>query len=261
MQSDASNTLVKLAKAVIEHAPEGGDAFWDIKFSDIEAALSVAEPVAWRIVGKLPSGSNTWKVVEHEQQAREEAKSWGKMCDVDVYPLYAAPPAPSVAVKALEWNPYRAETPFGWYQIEDQRSVPESELKGRPPFLLFGSRLDYSRHATLEEAKAASQADYEARILSALSAQVQDVAEDAERVKAAFNHGYVIACCNVANLHDEPGIAHDALRELGVTKAEVKRMGLCDYDAKALREIECARGPNSAFYAAAPAKQEGGTNE
>lgn len=48
MQSDASNTLVKLAKAVIEHAPEGGDAFWDIKFSDIEAALSAAEPVSRR---------------------------------------------------------------------------------------------------------------------------------------------------------------------------------------------------------------------
>lgn len=85
-------------------------------------------------------------------------------------------PAPSVAVKTLEWNPYRAETPFGWYQIEDQRSVPESELTGRPPFLLFGSRLDYSRHPTLEAARAAAQADYEARIRSALSAQVQDVA-------------------------------------------------------------------------------------
>ncbi|MBP2613049.1 hypothetical protein [Agrobacterium pusense] len=45
MQSEERNTLVKLAKAVIEHAPEGGDAFWDIKFSDIEAALSAAEPV------------------------------------------------------------------------------------------------------------------------------------------------------------------------------------------------------------------------
>ncbi|MGV1985647.1 hypothetical protein ACQZ5N_03435 [Agrobacterium sp. 22-221-1] len=46
MQSEESNTLVKLAKAVIEHAPEGADAFWDIKFSDIEAALSAAGPVA-----------------------------------------------------------------------------------------------------------------------------------------------------------------------------------------------------------------------
>lgn len=104
MQSEESNTLVKLAKAVIEHAPEGGDAFWDIKFSDIEAALSAAEPVAWRIVGKLDTGSITWKVVEHEHQAREEAKSWEKMCSVEVQPLYAAPPAPSVAVKALRWK-------------------------------------------------------------------------------------------------------------------------------------------------------------
>ncbi len=45
MQSEESNMLVKLAKAVIEHAPEGSYAFWDIKFSDIEAALSAAEPI------------------------------------------------------------------------------------------------------------------------------------------------------------------------------------------------------------------------
>jgi hypothetical protein len=74
--------------------------------------------------------------------------------------------------------------------------------------------------------------------------------------RSEFNHGYVIACCNVTNLHDEPGIAHDTLRELGVTKAEVKRMGLCDYDAKALREIERARGPNSALYAPSTPNQE-----
>ena len=50
---------------------------------------------AWRIVGKLDSGSTTWKVVEHEHQAREEAKSWEKMCAVEVHPLYAAPPSQS----------------------------------------------------------------------------------------------------------------------------------------------------------------------
>lgn len=94
-------------------------------------------------------------------------------------------PAPSVAVKALEWNPYRAETPFGYYDINDQRDVPESELKGREPFLLTGSRLDYSRHPTLDAARAAAQADYEARIRSALSAQVQDVAGWEKRERGA----------------------------------------------------------------------------
>lgn len=83
------------------------------------------------------------------------------------------PPPQKVAVKPLEWNPYRAETPFGWYDINDQSDVPESELKGRPPFLLCGSRMDYSRHRTLDAARSAAQADYEARIRAALSAEVE----------------------------------------------------------------------------------------
>lgn len=74
----------------------------------------------------------------------------------------------AVEVKGLEWNPYRAETPFEWYEINDQRDVPDRDLKGRMPFLLCGSRMDYSRHATLDAARAAAQADYEARIRSAL---------------------------------------------------------------------------------------------
>ncbi|TWB61640.1 hypothetical protein FBZ98_101985 [Rhizobium sp. ERR 922] len=93
--------------------------------------------------------------------------------------LKDAAPAPlPVAVKALEWNPYRAETPFGWYEINDQRGVSDSELKGRPPFLLCGSRMDYSRYHTLEAARSAAQADYEARIRSALSSPVGGTAND-----------------------------------------------------------------------------------
>lgn len=74
-----------------------------------------------------------------------------------------------VEVHPLEWDPYRAETPFGYYLVNDQRDVPASELKGRLPFLLTGTRLDNSRHETLEAAKAAAQADYERRIRSALA--------------------------------------------------------------------------------------------
>lgn len=56
MQIEESNTLVKLAKAVIEHAPEGGDAFWDVKFSDIEAALSaqVRDVAGWQPIETAP---------------------------------------------------------------------------------------------------------------------------------------------------------------------------------------------------------------
>jgi len=82
----------------------------------------------------------------------------------------AAPqPGGAVKVKALEWNPYRAETPFGYYIVVDQTDVPAAELAGRQPFLLEGTRMDLSRHDTLADARAVAQADYECRILSVLS--------------------------------------------------------------------------------------------
>jgi hypothetical protein len=62
---------------------------------------------------------------------------------------------------------------------------------------------------------------------------------DAER--AAFNRGYLIACCNLANLHNEPCIASDVLLEAGISAAEVKAMDLTEYDMRALREIRKAR--------------------
>ncbi len=96
MQSEESNTLVKLAKAVIEHAPEGGDAFWGIKFSDIEAALSAAEPVAAMTTDYLGCEYVSMDVAGIEKIAATHSKGPTKV----VY-LYAAPPAPSVAVKAL----------------------------------------------------------------------------------------------------------------------------------------------------------------
>lgn len=57
-----------------------------------------------------------------------------------------------------------------------------------------------------------------------------------------FNMGYAIACANLVNLHDEPGLAADVMIELGVSWPAIKRMGLSDYDMKALRQIKRERG-------------------
>lgn len=198
----------------------------------LEAAIRDADPVAW---------------LRHGEESFVQNVPFGAMWisekgDPRAFPVYDHPPqpAPSEAVEALRPFAEKAdrynEIP-GLIRFND--NVELWQVAGNR-----GMEIDI----TVGDLRRAREA------CSALSAQTQDVAEDAERVKAAFNLGYVIACCNVTNLHDEPGIAHDALRELGVTKAEVKKMGLCDYDAKALREIERARGPNSAVYAAAPAK-------
>lgn len=115
----------------------------------------------------------------------------------EVRNLYAAPPAPSVAVKALEWETDTlmwtrddgVELPASNYWTakhhvigllpgwEISRFVDERFPKVTRSFVLRSGRNE-KEFATLDEAKAAAQADYEGRIRSALSAQVQDVAEE-----------------------------------------------------------------------------------
>lgn len=82
---------------------------------------------------------------------------------------------------------------------------------------------------------------------SAAPPENQMTGVDEAATKAAFSHGYLLACCNVANLHGHPEIAFDILSELGISKAEVEAMDLCDYDLDALKEIETARGNKSLY--------------
>lgn len=136
----------------------------------IETALSAAEPARWLVEEHLPSGAIRWQAVEHEHHAREIAS---KSSRTTVAPLYRAPPAPSVAVKALEWEAREDGSHCGTSAIGRYHVFPGTgfsyDLCGP-----VGGRL--STHKRLSEAKAAAQADYEARIRSALSAQAQDVA-------------------------------------------------------------------------------------
>jgi len=60
---------------------------------------------------------------------------------------------------------------------------------------------------------------------------------------AAFKAGYLLACCNVVNLHNEETIAADVLAEGGITEADVRKMDLSDYDKAALRKMRA----NSSF--------------
>lgn len=132
----------------------------------LEAALSAAEPVA--TVAEMGAGGI--RVLMPHPPGSADHLSIGTK-------LYAAPPAPSVAVMALEWNSYRepgqsarikAVHPFGEYRIINNSR--DGELWSPE---LGGVNVTFDGW---EEAKAAAQADYEARIRSALSAQVQDVA-------------------------------------------------------------------------------------
>lgn len=85
--------------------------------------------------------------------------------------LYLAPPSPAVIVKALEWNAeangdFIAQSAVGWYHIGfPARSWNLTTPSG-----------DVPSFEILEYAKAAAQADYETRILSAINTSPEPAA-------------------------------------------------------------------------------------
>lgn len=136
----------------------------------LEAALSTdAEPVGWHIPGstaitKDKDVTDRWRL--------------GNPSTV-INPVFSEPPAPGVVVKALEWNLNDSwnvsKTVVGTYVV---RPCLATKFAGQ--WLLRRAQhedSDKTLYASEDEAKAIAQADYEARIRSALSAQVQDVAE------------------------------------------------------------------------------------
>jgi hypothetical protein len=54
-----------------------------------------------------------------------------------------------------------------------------------------------------------------------------------------FNRGYILACSNLQNLHDEPNIASDTLMQLGLTRTDILTIIPAEeeYDRAALDEI------------------------
>jgi uncharacterized membrane protein len=57
----------------------------------------------------------------------------------------------------------------------------------------------------------------------------------------AWKNGYLIACCNLTNMHDQPSLASDVLAEAAITEANVEAMELTEYDLRALAKIRTAR--------------------
>jgi hypothetical protein len=128
--------------------------------------------------------------------------------------MLASAPAPAsggvdavtVAVKPLEWVEeqrrgafvkYIARTPFGGYEVNSEFTA----LTASGPMVClpdWKGPLDSSnrRAVSVEEAKAAAQADYEQRIRSALSPAATPVSE------AGGGPTYVVNCCNCGRIVD-----------------------------------------------------------
>ncbi len=146
----------------------------------IEKCNTQVEPaaVAW-----------TWKDrtgCDHIDMDEDHAMKLAAICETEPTPLYAVPtplyvvpPAPTPAVRHLEWDEitsdrgdgntegtgcFEAETPFNIYTIG---IVAETDTCS---FEVFDNHENhFGRYYDIDKAKAAAQADFGARILSALS--------------------------------------------------------------------------------------------
>lgn len=198
----------------------------DIATAVSKTALSAAEPVAWINQQELRylemvSGNNGWG--NHLRSVTLGGEEEGRS------PLYAKPPAPFLAVKALEWQTFcsrsgncAAHSPVGEYVIQNEDDL-------WLVYLPYQDKRWGKGHSTVEEAKAAAQSDYESRILSAISAQAQDVA------------GWQLVPV-------EP--TEEMLERATVAFADA-------FDARLARKECLAAALSSAYRSAAPTKQEG----
>jgi len=93
----------------------------------------------------------------------------------------AAPQPAAVTVKPLEWDGHVAHTTFGSYAVHDCRGYGQTYRLRLPMGVEGHTMLDHGSElmfTTQELAQAAAQADYEARILSALTIQPADPLSD-----------------------------------------------------------------------------------
>lgn len=170
-----------------------GDAEWRKKQDQyrkqsraaLEAALSAAEP-------EKPAAeeyrhpewiwyceSTTGPMVTFGRWAKNPQQKRYKLADIQ--PTEHDHPAPSVAVKALEWHKQAISHGYGLFIRLARTSIGDYQISNGAAGkyeVYFNKGPISAAYDSEPEAKAAAQSDYEARIRSALSAQVQAVEVD-----------------------------------------------------------------------------------
>lgn len=241
----------------------------------IEAAARADAEYAGRTFDALSSADKT--------RFRERAKLMLEAA------LPAAPPAPSVAVKALEWEKQAMSHGYGLFIRLARTSIGDYQIShgtaGKYE-VYFNKGPISAAYDSVPEAKAAAQADYEARIRSALSAQVQDADEQrTETCQRCQGNGEIVTDWERYRHLHENDVGDEAVAEcpdcdgIGKVSAQVQDVAgdeewqlvpkhptgrmidavisMVDADAPHPFILNIYR----AMLSAAPAKQEGGETE
>lgn len=214
----------------------GGEesSVWHEAKAALEAALPAAEPVAWQprykqevIDHHRSIGSDLWEYAMTVYPTKEQAQGYG-YGGHECRALYAAPPAPSVAVKASK----------------DENLI--SYVMENMDWSVFGDEND------AEVAQHAANSAW-SRIRLALSAQVQDVAEPDFSYRIEYDYRSYVEKKTMWGLYRELGVV--ALEEAQEALRTAQQNNACNFRISRKPVVKWEPLP------AAPAKQDGGTNE
>ncbi|MBA8851247.1 hypothetical protein FHW20_002182 [Ochrobactrum intermedium] len=74
-----------------------------------------------------------------------------------------------------------------------------------------------------------------------------------ERIE--FQRGYVLACANIVNLHGPDVNVAEGFAQLNISRDDLKRLDLCDYDQNAIHALEDFWGLEKLYVPSAPASE------
>ncbi len=215
-----------------------GAGSWNLA-ATLFSSPSDAEPVAWQW---RQSYAGTWGYWNDCGLLPTDQQKWIDLAkklpnEVQVRPLYAAPPAAvqePVAVKALEWSdPAEPNETCRYNHVIAKAvfvySIEWKAWKKYDAFTVYRDGEFLDSLATLDDAKAAAQADYESRIRSALSTSTSDPAPEIAELEWQLDHQHT--------LHDNLNRKNEGHRaklslaedEIAALRAEIERLpAVCD---------------------------------
>lgn len=100
--------------------------------------------------------------------------------------------------------------------------------------------------------------DLQTRTQVAAQLRALSPAKPVDQFKAEFKRGYILACCNLINMHGTNTETIDLFQQLGITQDEIAAMDLSEYDLSALTDLETAYGLEKMYGTPAAPTSKGG---
>lgn len=100
--------------------------------------------------------------------------------------------------------------------------------------------------------------DMRKALIAAIPHLTLSPAKPVDQFKAEFKRGYILACCNLINMHGTNTETIDLFQQLGITQDEIAAMDLSEYDLSALTDLETAYGLEKMYGTPAAPTSKGG---